>query len=322
MRRRKKRRRGPRRRRNKPQPEEEGLLKDLAVGDLFALEEEVDVGGPELVDEGLHFVGDGSLDFGPVVVLGVVVAFDEVFDGLAAEEPEAGDFDGLGAEVLGARDEHGAEGPLPDLARALDEAAHQVGRHELLGVFFVVLVPAEPERPARGIEHFPELLHRHFRRVVRVDLLPHVAHERRRRLLVQNLQRVVLLLLRLGLVHLGSRCRSLRLRLGLLLLLLLLRLLLLLLLLLVVLLLRRLVLLLRRRRSRSRRRSRRSRRRTGRRQLGVGEDDVADDGDELGLVDAEVEPAHHVRELRAELGAHGELCRVHERRGQGDVRQS
>lgn len=49
--------------------------------------------------------------------------------------------------------------PLPDLARTLDEPAHQVRRHEQASVLRVVLVPANPEGPSLGIKHLPELLH-------------------------------------------------------------------------------------------------------------------------------------------------------------------
>ena len=261
-------------------PPRRRLEEQLPVRDELALEEAVDVGRPVLLDERPPRRAR-VVDLRPRVAQRVVVRLGEVLDRVPPHEPAARDLDRQAR--LRPRHEHRAEGPLAHGVGPLDKPTNRVGAHELLLVLVVVLEAADPERPALRVEHLPELLLPDLGRVVLVGPLPLVAVERRRALLVQDLQRMLDLLRRGG----GRRRRGL--------------------LLLGLLLLRRLLLL------RLLLAALGSSGRALRLHLRLGQRDVADDGHELRLVHAQVEPAEDVGKLGPELRVHGELRRVDER---------
>jgi len=96
------------------------------------------------------------------------------------------------AELLLAADGAGAEEPLADLLRALDETADEVGGHEEHLELVVVLVVTSPDGPAVGVVHLEECVHRLVVvGAVGVHLLPGVHGERGRGRLVQQLERVL-----------------------------------------------------------------------------------------------------------------------------------
>merc|ERR1719390_523629 len=169
-------------------PPSRRLEEQLPVRHELALEEAVDVGRPVLLDERAPR-RTRVVDLRPRVAQRVVVRLREVLDRVPPHEPAARDLDRQARLRPG--HEHRAEGPLAHRVGPLDEAADGVRAHELLLVLVVVLEAADPERPALGVEHLPELLLPDLGRVVLVGPLPLVAVERRRALLVQDFERVL-----------------------------------------------------------------------------------------------------------------------------------
>ena len=170
------------------------LLEDLVGVDLLA--QNAVRRAPEIGEELLVLLV-GLVDLSPGVVGGIGVLVQHGLDVLAADQPASHHaIEGL-VGVL--EDVHVAERVLAQRVRALDEAGHQVGGHESARVLLVVHVLADPARPALLIEHRPELVHHRVEVAVRVrvDALPVVQIERRRR---QQVQRVLRLALARGLL--------------------------------------------------------------------------------------------------------------------------
>ena len=199
------------------------LLEDLVRVDLLSLD---GLGCAPQIGEQLLILLVGLIDLLPVVIRGIGVFLEHRLDVVSSDQPRSHHaIEGL-IRVL--QDVHVTERVLSQRVGPLDEPGHQIGGHESARVLLVVHVLADPARPTLLVVHGPELVHHRVEVAVRVrvDALPVVQIERRRRKKVQRVLRLALarrlrLLLRLlffGLLFLRFRLLGLGLLLGLLLL--------------------------------------------------------------------------------------------------------
>jgi len=118
------------------------------------LGESLTVPAEEVTDEFLLLFEVFGLDLAPVIegdVFDFLDAFRE-FGASATEDPEGVDFVGFGS----AEGEGDTEGVLADAFHTLEPAADEVGGHEDLGEFGVVLVLGVPHGPAFLVEFLEE----------------------------------------------------------------------------------------------------------------------------------------------------------------------